>query len=514
MKILKPSILLTLILILVTACTDLAGQPDIVTTLVPPPTTQPLTVSENQNLGAEIFQARCASCHGINGEGDGTVALEADFPVPDFTDPTSANNQTLEAWTDTIRYGRLENMMPPWENSLSSAEIEAVASYTYTMWENDTSASQTQAETDTSAPETAIEERNVSITGTITQGTSDASLPDMLFLGLHVLDDADTQIDFRTLEVENSANYSFDDVTLRADYRYLVTVIHDDVVFSSPTLSGTDLEASQEISLTIYEVTDDPSVIEIDLWTMVLFEENGRLVSQNFLSFANTSDRVFRSNNQVDELTYETVRIPVPADAILLNSQALFPRFELQQDEQPTLVDTRPIIPGEENMIELVFGLPFERRVQLDLPLVYPLTAEPDILLPYEEFEFSARNIEFYDVQMFDFGSFDRYRGTPLNAGDTLSLTVRRPSEGLPVDLIVSGIVLIAGLLFIGVGVYSLYRQRDTDHDTPLNKAELLHELETLEDLYENGKIDEATYQQKRADFKAKLANLMNANEG
>jgi cytochrome c oxidase subunit II len=69
--------------------------------------------------GAEIYSANCARCHGPDGEGgvgpqlgDGAVAET----YPDIADQI-----------EVITNGR--NGMPAWEDTLSSAEIESVATY-------------------------------------------------------------------------------------------------------------------------------------------------------------------------------------------------------------------------------------------------------------------------------------------------------------------------------------------------------------------------------------------------
>ena len=53
--------------------------------------------------------------------------------MPAFTDPETARHQTPQEWFSTITNGRIENLMPPWGDSLSEEDRWAVALYTYTM---------------------------------------------------------------------------------------------------------------------------------------------------------------------------------------------------------------------------------------------------------------------------------------------------------------------------------------------------------------------------------------------
>lgn len=129
---------LFMILGILSACTDLAGEPEIVRTLPPPPTTAPINVSfeapAGLSQGRAIFAQNCASCHGITGQGNGALVLSGQVgAMSDFTDPATIRDQSLQDWFDTITNGRLENLMPPWANALSPQERWAVAFYTYTM---------------------------------------------------------------------------------------------------------------------------------------------------------------------------------------------------------------------------------------------------------------------------------------------------------------------------------------------------------------------------------------------
>lgn len=124
--------------ILLAGCGGLAGEPQIVATIAPPtpeanfPSTPP-----DLALGAQVYAAHCTQCHGIGGQGDGTLIGDGENQIPnhpaDFTVSATTANQTLFDWYKTITNGRIENLMPPWSDSLSLPERWAVASYTYML---------------------------------------------------------------------------------------------------------------------------------------------------------------------------------------------------------------------------------------------------------------------------------------------------------------------------------------------------------------------------------------------
>ena len=125
----KQGCVLLLLTVALTACSGLAGEPQELATLTPAPRAPADLAS-----GAHIFAARCSSCHGSSGAGDGELALSGAIPAPgDFTQPEAARGQSLQQWLTTIRDGRIEALMPPWRDALTAAELRDVALYSYTL---------------------------------------------------------------------------------------------------------------------------------------------------------------------------------------------------------------------------------------------------------------------------------------------------------------------------------------------------------------------------------------------
>jgi len=129
---------LLFLLLFSTACTGLGGEPEIVATLPPQQVqeTEPEAAPINADIanGASIFANRCTDCHGINGNGQGELVLTGQIPeMRPFNQPEAAREQTPQEWFDTITNGRIENLMPPWGDSLSAQQRWDVALYTYTQ---------------------------------------------------------------------------------------------------------------------------------------------------------------------------------------------------------------------------------------------------------------------------------------------------------------------------------------------------------------------------------------------
>lgn len=83
--------------------------------------------------GRIIFSQNCAPCHGDTGLGDGPVAADLPAPPPSLADPAHVQSQTPAGWFTVTKYGRIEQMMPPWESRLSDQEIWQAVFYAWSL---------------------------------------------------------------------------------------------------------------------------------------------------------------------------------------------------------------------------------------------------------------------------------------------------------------------------------------------------------------------------------------------
>ncbi len=139
-------VLSCILLIALSGCGGLAGEPRIVSTSALPtvtPTSPPdlghpparLSISR----GAEIFGAQqsCSTCHGISGKGDGPVAANFTCPLPNFTDADFTRSQRITDWFTITSQGNGSQstscLMPPWSARLNEQQRWDVTSYIYSI---------------------------------------------------------------------------------------------------------------------------------------------------------------------------------------------------------------------------------------------------------------------------------------------------------------------------------------------------------------------------------------------
>jgi mono/diheme cytochrome c family protein len=75
-------------------------------------------------LGGQVYQQRCALCHGPQGKGDGPASAGLNPKPRDHTDATYMNSRTDADLLDVIHNGK--GTMPAWKNVLTEREMQAV----------------------------------------------------------------------------------------------------------------------------------------------------------------------------------------------------------------------------------------------------------------------------------------------------------------------------------------------------------------------------------------------------
>lgn len=75
-----------------------------------------------------LYDARCGSCHGVGGAGDGAAAKALKVPLPSFTDSAFAAARTDDQLTASIANGKAP-MMPAFGKQLKPEQIKALVAY-------------------------------------------------------------------------------------------------------------------------------------------------------------------------------------------------------------------------------------------------------------------------------------------------------------------------------------------------------------------------------------------------
>ncbi|MEQ1568918.1 MAG: cytochrome c [Myxococcota bacterium] len=88
--------------------------------------TQPVVADD---LGAQVFAARCAACHGATGRGDGPAAAGMQPPPRDLSRPRLPEERRPPSRAVVIAEGKPGTAMPAWSGVLTADELAAVQQF-------------------------------------------------------------------------------------------------------------------------------------------------------------------------------------------------------------------------------------------------------------------------------------------------------------------------------------------------------------------------------------------------
>lgn len=526
-------------------CAGLSGEPKVVTTLRPAATTAPVVNADDPlALGAQIFAERCTSCHGTGGRGDGDLVRAGQIAnVPDFTDPERRAGLTVEDYFEVITNGRIDKLMPPWKDALSEEERWAVAEFAYslagdaqvavvetpssdgtsvadntpeadvTAASNETPAGEATASPDsTLAPTAETGTQTVGVVeGLITNGTEGAAPPDTLSVMLFVMNPAREEV-FTGLIETVDGRFRFEDVPIEVNNAYFASVIYNEVTFVA-TLNLTEdrlpAEPRLDLPLTVYEITNDPSVIEIDLLlNQTAVRNTTQLDNLLVVRFYNSSDRVYREAEPMADGRFASVGVRMPAGA---TPAGLDPSRYFWDQENGRIVDTLAVIPDTEHIVHASYTLPMSDRIAYEYTVDYPVTNQPELMLRPGEFIVDSQQFESQGVLQFTGGQFEDYLAEPLEVGGTVKFELVRlapqtESAAAPSNQSVLGVgLMIAGVVLLGGagGIYLLQRRNGPSAES------LIAQIAELDLQHQDGQMDEDAYQRLRARLKQQLADTL-----
>ncbi|MBE2184681.1 MAG: c-type cytochrome [Anaerolineae bacterium] len=479
--------------------------------------------------GRAIFQENCARCHGETGTGDGPDAADLDGAVSNLTDLSK-----MALLSDTAMYngvsegvGHPPDGMPAFADDLSEEQRQAVVAFIRTLPlvnAGSIGAAQNPAVMQPeAAPEMTVEAGEAfTLSGQLTNGSAGGTIPAEQPVTLFVFPTEGDPQQFET--VAQDGTYHFADVPFDPDYIYAVTSAYRDRIFATDFVAGADIQDGV-IDLTIYELTEDPSVISINaVVTQVNVSQSGLEIAQVW-QLTNESDRAYTTSQLTPDGRHIGLLISLPPGAIVPGFNE--PGRYAYLAEQYTVIDTAPVLPGDGHLVQLVYLIDYEDGAIIEQPLNYRLDGEARLLVRPPTIQVDGGDL-FPPIGDATVGQniYSSYGSTStLNAGDILGFTltgrggsstvvggdtgvVSESSLPLIILLVVIGeVLLVGGLIFWFARRRA--RMRDTSEASPALIDALVKQISELDSDFEAGKLDQTTYQRQRATLKARLAEVM-----
>jgi len=411
----------------------------------------------------------------------------------------------------------------------------------------------------------------LTVSGRLLQGTSGGeTIPGGLPVELYALDMHGQIAGTYQTESAGDGSYVFENVARGAASSYLLSVRYADVTQGAqiPAIQGDEQALSKDI--TLYERTTDPANVTVT-WAQLLvnyapIDQFGLEVWER-VELANTGDRIVTTDQTAGPNGwYVSTQLELPTQAFGVQPMQAegSNRYEVEVvDGVPTVRDTWPLRPGQVQTITLAYYLPYENGAVLDQAFSYPVM-DATVLTPNDTVELRSDQLAAGEwryrigedgVHLAELGPGESVNPekdfalvsahdlkSPLGADERLifelvgkpTRTVElmaaapqgKPSSGgstntLPI------VLAMAGMLIIGLAGVLYLRQRPpipaavggpapklkpTTWQAPGPKADkqaLAQAIAALDDGYEAGEFDEATYEALRQDLVDRLVVLM-----
>ncbi|MBI3159093.1 MAG: c-type cytochrome [Chloroflexi bacterium] len=472
-------------------------------------------------LGAGVYQAECAACHGENGQGDGPDSLGA----TDFT-----NQETMVALSDLdvlIATAQGIGTMPGYGDRLESIELEAVTAFvrafTFPPYAEaalplaeDVQPTPAIARPEVEAPPSGEQEAPQfsdeplmgTFSGVVTNG-SGGDLPAGLTVTLYGYDHTTEALTAET-QTGPGGRFRFEDVELVPERLFFATVDFEDQTYGSDFVFA-DFGTEYELAVTVYETTSDASGLAVTRMHVFLeFPEPDKMQVVELIILTNNGDKAVVPAS----LGEPAVRYSLPegAENLIFQEGTLGERFVATADG---FGDTQAILPGTSDyQLLFAYTLPYTRKLEFVQPLAMD-TQAVIVFVPDDSVKVSGEGLQ--DAGMQDIGglAYQMFQGGGIPAGGALTLNVsgRHPLAGGGFTLSSNAASLalgLAGLALAGLAVFLWLRQaRQEDEDDDETADDLLEAIVALDQDYEAGELDENAYEAERAELKARLAELL-----
>jgi len=355
-----------------------------------------------------------------------------------------------------------------------------------------------------------------SVIGVIENDTIGASVPGGLDVNLVVSDEQAFVFSTATIADENG-RFAFDDVDIVPGRFFLAYVDYKEVRYVSDALHFPEGDAVLDLSIQIFETTDDDSGLRIRRLHLIfeLAADNQINVTQVWV---------------IDGLEDRTVIEGDGTGVIDIHLPAGFSNLGINDSISPEgryllsdtgFIDRAPVQPGKPVELVFAFALPYESGFDYSQLLRYPVDAVV-VMLVSEELSVQADGLE--DLGRRDVAGFSMrsYGMGSMQSGELLAVRLGSKAAMLRGDnalvLYVSAAIflIIAALIILLRFVRTKRLDREVD-SIPRNLRDnyqaLIKAIAALDDAFDTGELAEDAYQRERAKLKKQALYMLRGDD-
>ncbi len=433
--------------------------------------------------GRLLWIENCTPCHGPSGQGDGpTAQAEIETPLPDFSNPEMARQLVPVANFETIKNGRIDNLMPPWGNRFEDPQMWDLAA---NVWRLSTTAENIAAgeaiyteqctachglDGSGNGPEASTEALatmlNFTDLSAMTQRSqvdlfdgyalahADLALPEdevwqsldyirtfsfavpqrngtvvgQVINGTSNQPQEDLEIILHTIQ----GNTKVETLTNQADSdgTYTFTNLSTDHA-TTYVVEGRYQEVSYFSQPNIFIPDELKLTLDLEVFEATTDSSTVTLVQlNNLISFSPNGLAIMQMMllNNNSNMTYvgdngQTFAFSLPAEAVDITFQNASEGRITETAEG--FVDSQAVFPGENgSSIVVIYNIPYNGD---SLSFNQPIPADVaslNVLMQNREIEFTSDQLQFQENREFEGNEFAVYTGAGLAQGDTLTLNI------------------------------------------------------------------------------------------
>jgi hypothetical protein len=358
-----------------------------------------------------------------------------------------------------------------------------------------------------------------SIRGKVTNSTAASTVPAGLEITLIISDENGQPVQRSTTTLDADGEYTFPIVPIVDAYRYVAVTAYRDRIFSSTFAVGTTAVDEYNLPITLYEPTEDPAVLSIIGTVAQIKAVGSTLEVRQVFRVRNSSDRIYTTSQDLGSLRFVSLVMSLPPGAQVISFDNAA-RYVVSQ-ENFSIVDTAPVLPGDDNLVIVVYILPYTGQPALiEQPVNYAFDGQARVLISPDTMTVSGDQFPALGEETLGTQKYRSYGSdVSLQPGDVLRYevsgvaapeTTAAASGSISASNLLLTVIALLGIGLILAAIVLYIRGRRAVPLTPEQEIErLVRQLHALDQQHAAGQLPHDLWHRQRAPLQARLDEIL-----